>query len=563
MERRPRGPAVRAVLALLATLALAAPLLVLRGLPPIDLAARGLGWVPPTLAAALLASAGIATIAALVTGLRHGSLASLLLAGASAALVGGSMARLGGAGTVALSIVAAAVLMLAAAVAQRTATLVPGRDARLLTAGGLLIGAEAVVVAELLPPVMEALAPYHPLLLAAAAVLAGIAAFAVLGHDLAPAATALTIGSGSLALARGDGAELVVGLAGQVCAALLTVRALLGREAATDEIDGVPLPPLATQLSEGVLRFDGHLRLRSWNPAAGALLGLDHGSTGARLEDLLGVTLAQLPAASETVLHHTPIGGLDLSIHREASAVTVVIQDPGMSTDAERLGRELRRTIEELLQARRTIDLQRTELERAAQIDPLTGVSSRSAILDRLRMEVAEARRYQHPVTVVLLDIDRFGEVNSAFGIAGGDAVLREVALRVRLRVRAADAIGRSGSDGLLAILPHTDAGGAAIFADVLRRRVGQRPISVGDVEIVATLSVGVAVMRPGEDLDLDGLMARAEEALTSAREAGGDRIALDRLHGLARLDEPGTGREPPAAADDEGVDGGAMDEGA
>ncbi len=55
--------------------------------------------------------------------------------------------------------------------------------------------------------------------------------------------------------------------------------------------------------------------------------------------------------------------------------------------------------------------------------------------------------------------------------------------------------------------------------------------------------------MRPGEDLDLDGLLARAEEALTSARSAGGDRIALDRLHGLARLEERRDGRDRPAVA--------------
>ena len=125
----------------------------------------------------------------------------------------------------------------------------------------------------------------------------------------------------------------------------------------------------------------------------------------------------------------------------------------------------------------------------------------------------------------------------------GGDVVLREVALRGRLRVRASDGIGRSGSDGLLAVMPHTDEGGAAMFADAVRRRIGQRPISVRGVEVHVTLSAGVAVMRPGEELDVDGLMARAVEALSSARQAGGDRIALDRLHGLARL-EPRDGRE-------------------
>ena len=564
MESRPRGYAVRAVLALLAIAVLMAPVMVLRALPATDLPGHGLGWVNPALAAALLAAAALATIASLVTSLRYGSLGSLLLAGASAALVGGSLARLGGAGTIALSILAAAGLMFAASVAERLGTLVPGRTARLVTAGVLLTTAGAIVVAEVLPPVMDAVAPYHQSLLAAAAVLGGLASIVVATRDLAPAAAATAVGATALALARGDGAELAFGLVALAGAALLIARALIGTQRATNEIDGEPLPGLAMQLSEGVLRFDGHLRLRSWNPAAAALLGLDEGSTGARLEDLLGISLGQLPATTETVLHRTPVGGLDLSIHRDSNAITVVVHDPGSSTDAERLGRELRRTIEELLQARRTIELQRAELERAASVDPLTGVSSRVAILDRLRIEVAEARRYQHPVAVVLLDVDHFGEINSAHGIEGGDAVLREVALRVRLRVRAADAIGRSGSDGLLAVLPHTDEGGAATFADVLRRRVAQRPVSVGEVEVAATLSIGVAVMRPGEDLDFDGLMARVDEALTSAREAGGNRIALDRLHGLARLEEkPATGRDLLSVADDDAVDEDALNEGA
>src|SRR6187399_945614 len=83
--------------------------------------------------------------------------------------------------------------------------------------------------------------------------------------------------------------------------------------------------------------------------------------------------------------------------------------------------------------------------------------SCRAAILERLHSEVAMARRYRHPLAVVLLDVDRFGAVNAEHGIAAGDAVLREVALRFRLRVREADALGRFGSDGFIATLPHTD----------------------------------------------------------------------------------------------------------
>jgi GGDEF domain-containing protein len=108
-------------------------------------------------------------------------------------------------------------------------------------------------------------------------------------------------------------------------------------------------------------------------------------------------------------------------------------------------------------------------------------VASRGAIIDRLRTEIAQARRYRHPVAVVLLDVDGFSDLNRRHGVVNGDAVLREVALRMRLRVREADALGRAGSDGFLAILPHTDEGGAATFADALRHRLAQRPMLVGD----------------------------------------------------------------------------------
>jgi diguanylate cyclase (GGDEF)-like protein len=172
-------------------------------------------------------------------------------------------------------------------------------------------------------------------------------------------------------------------------------------------------------------------------------------------------------------------------------------------------------------------------------------VTSRASILDRLRTEVAQARRYEHPVAVVLLDLDDFAAINRAHGTGAGDNVLREVALRIRLRVRAADELGRVGSDAFLAVLPHTEESGAATFADALQHRLGLRPIPVNDQQLAPTASVGVAVMRPGDDLDVDSLLARVHEALASAKRAGGNRIALDRLHGLARLEDRHHSQQP------------------
>ena len=171
-------------------------------------------------------------------------------------------------------------------------------------------------------------------------------------------------------------------------------------------------------------------------------------------------------------------------------------------------------------------------------------MSSRRLILERLGIEAAEAHRYAHPVAVLLLDVDGFAALNHRHGLSVGDAVLRELALRLRLRMRAADALGRIGGDSFVAILPHTDERGAAVFADALRRRLITRPLMTDAGEITVSVSIGVAFTRPGVDLDPEALLAAADEALASARAAGGNRIAFDRSHGLVRLEER---RKPPA----------------
>jgi diguanylate cyclase (GGDEF)-like protein len=220
--------------------------------------------------------------------------------------------------------------------------------------------------------------------------------------------------------------------------------------------------------------------------------------------------------------------------------------------EAARLRRELRATLDDLVAARRTIGLQRDEIERASAVDPLTGVPGRGPTLERLATEAAEARRYGHPLAVVLLDVDGFAQLNHEHGLETGDVILREVALRLRLRVREADLLGRVGGDAFLAILPHTDESGAATFAGALLDRLVERPFSTERGEMTVAISIGIALMRAGMTFSGEELLAAAEEALASAKAAGGNRIAFDRLHGLARLDErrpEGTGRPGAGAA--------------
>jgi diguanylate cyclase (GGDEF)-like protein len=533
MKRSGAARAAKVVVTLVAGAVPFGLIAALRAGAPARVDGTELAWVVSVGLALVAVIGSVAAIASLARALRGASFAGLLHAGASASLAGAAMIHLtSGAGLTLPLAVTAALLAIAAALPD--AGPARSRGVAISAAAAVFVVAEAGVVVQALPVAGDLIESSRTVILVVALGLAGAAAVARVEHGAAAWLVAIGV-AGQLA-DRAGSAESLVALAALLASQLLAVRDTLEpRRVAVQSVDDA-LPDLAARLSDAVLRFDGHLRLRDWNAAATSLLGLDADATGTRMEDLLGIQLSQLPALEATTIARSMVGGLEIAMHRSGLGVTAVIRDPGAAPEAERLAVELRFTIEELLRARRTIDLQRGELERSATVDPLTGVASRGAILERLRLEVAQARRYRHPLAVVLLDVDGFGEVNRQHGIGGGDAVLREVALRVRLRVREADALGRAGSDGFLATLPHTDEAGAATFADALRHRLALWPISIGEAMVPVSVSVGVATMRPGEDLDVDGLLARVEEALDSARTSGGDRIALDRLHGLARL---------------------------
>jgi diguanylate cyclase (GGDEF)-like protein len=307
------------------------------------------------------------------------------------------------------------------------------------------------------------------------------------------------------------------------------------------------LPPLASELPAPILLFDGQLRLRDWNRAAGDLLDLTSRDLRIPLDALLGASLAELTGGSRPERARLGSSGepLELSFVPLEGAAVVVVRDPGAPAgprlEIDRLTRELRATIEELIQARRTIELQRAEIERAAATDALTGVESRDAIIHRLRIETAQAQRYDHPVAIAVIDVDDFAGLNREHGLDVGDAVLRDVALRLRLRIRQADALGRIGGDAFLAIMPHTDEAGAATFAEGLRQRLAQRPLTTPAGELSIRVSIGLAVMHHGDALDPDLLLARADAGLAAARLRGGDAVALDpslRLPSPAPVDD-------------------------
>ena len=412
-----------------------------------------------------------------------------------------------------------------------------------LAAGvALLVAAVAVVEKGRIRDLAD-LAGLGMLAVTFAAVAMEAAAGPGLGIGLVSASLAFGLGSVVGLRPLSSRRERVVGLviAVVLVEACLAAILLLGGQAIDERTTGALLYSAAVLLAiAAVTSLDEPIRSTALGVAAsGALaLGLAGTSANGRLVGVAGTALAAVV-----------LGWRQLADRPRRNTRAQAPSDPAGEAvpqlparepeydELSRLARELRATLDDLVAARHLIELQRVEIERASSTDQLTGLPSRWQTLERLRVEAAEARRYTHPVAVVLLDIDGFAELNHEHGLDVGDELLRRLALRLRVRMRQADAVGRIGADAFLAILPHTDEEGAATFARAVLDRVLERRVVTDRGEITVGLSIGIALMRPGMALTGDELLASAEEALASARAAGGNRIAFDRLHGLARLD--------------------------
>mgnify|MGYP002638819681 CR=1 FL=1 len=159
-------------------------------------------------------------------------------------------------------------------------------------------------------------------------------------------------------------------------------------------------------------------------------------------------------------------------------------------------------------------------------VDALTGLANRRAILDRYERELRRSRRYQKDFTVLVVDLDRFKEINDTYGHSAGDRVLVAVAERMVETCRETDGVGRTGGDELLILLPETKGDDAVALAERLRQRVSEEAIAIDDEggTVRLSISIGVATF-PKDGRDGQSLLARADEALYESKRAGRDSV--------------------------------------
>lgn len=164
------------------------------------------------------------------------------------------------------------------------------------------------------------------------------------------------------------------------------------------------------------------------------------------------------------------------------------------------------------------------DIEKLALLDPVTELYNHRAFIKELKAELARARRYKHPASLVMISIDGYDELSRQYGQLTCDALLKIASHAIRSALREVDVACKYSESNYGIILPQTSAAGAALVGERIRQRVGNQAFVHNWHNFSVTASVGVASF-PEHASDYDVLIACAIEALDTAFVRGGDRV--------------------------------------
>jgi len=194
--------------------------------------------------------------------------------------------------------------------------------------------------------------------------------------------------------------------------------------------------------------------------------------------------------------------------------------------------------IARLATARRILALEHSlkhaieERRRIAMTDALTGAYNRRYFMNQLRRDLARARRSGKSVSLAVLDIDHFKQINDRFGHAAGDAVLVEFAQRLRdLLPRPDDWCARLGGEEFAVVMPDTGLAGARVVSEKLRLAIAEAPMRTSAGSIDVTMSVGVsglAVITDPAEVSVENMLRRADDCLYYSKRHGRNRVTVD-----------------------------------
>lgn len=266
----------------------------------------------------------------------------------------------------------------------------------------------------------------------------------------------------------------------------------------------------------GFASVRGELLSRFLSSGSGDLLdiepGLPHRTPVARV--------FQTPLGGEIYLFHAYPSGRGIVLIGELANVAesdIVERMGSLAIEMSRLVRDLRNTNRELALANETN-------QALARTDPLTSLANRRFFMEHLEDGIARARIGGAPLSLIMMDLDHFKQINDRFGHAGGDLVLIALAGLLQSQVRGVDLPARLGGEEFAVVMSNADLRVAGDVAERLRTRLADlRPL---DTSYRVSASFGVAQRRPEEDAD--ALLGRTDDLLYRAKSGGRNQVVLE-----------------------------------
>lgn len=164
-------------------------------------------------------------------------------------------------------------------------------------------------------------------------------------------------------------------------------------------------------------------------------------------------------------------------------------------------------------------------LYQSASTDQLTGAMSFSHAMKMFDRQIKKAEESRKPLCVMMTDLDLFKRVNDTYGHLVGDIVLKHTAERIKSAVRDFDIVGRFGGEEFVVLLTNTDLGLSKVIAERIRRDIAASPFHAKKFNIDVTISIGVAMLKPGETRE--ALLERADAAMYEAKRTGRNRVVV------------------------------------
>ncbi len=163
------------------------------------------------------------------------------------------------------------------------------------------------------------------------------------------------------------------------------------------------------------------------------------------------------------------------------------------------------------------------ELRALASVDGLTGVNNRRHFLELCEKELERAQRYDHPLALMMMDVDHFKRVNDTYGHAAGDEVLKQLAATCAANLRGPDILGRLGGEEFAVAMPECGIEAAEHAAERLRQTLAKIEVPSEQGTITFTISIGVVARQEGEGLT--AALERADKAMYAAKKGGRNRV--------------------------------------